>query len=225
MEKKSLRDTLKDHKELPWNCNSQNNNIEEDDIYFGVKFSWPPRCYPCSFCKREFKSAQALGGHMNVHRRDRARLRQSSPPDQHHHMDTDHGVNKFPLINLKLNPNPNPSSKRIFSSSFLSSSPSKKLSLLTSRAPSMVSSLSSPSSASLTGVKKLYESSSSPKSVGLRKKVDGRSSRFGDSYAFASEKRFGFVGKGEKSVSLNLEIGQVRGYEEHLDLELRLGYT
>ncbi|PVH65472.1 hypothetical protein PAHAL_1G000700 [Panicum hallii] len=38
-------------------------------------FTWPPRSYPCSFCKREFRSAQALGGHMNVHRRDRARLR------------------------------------------------------------------------------------------------------------------------------------------------------
>ncbi|KAJ8457835.1 hypothetical protein OPV22_030761 [Ensete ventricosum] len=40
---------------------------------------WPPRSYSCSFCRREFGSAQALGGHMNVHRRDRARLRQSSP--------------------------------------------------------------------------------------------------------------------------------------------------
>ncbi|KAK9065134.1 hypothetical protein SSX86_016517 [Deinandra increscens subsp. villosa] len=38
--------------------------------------SWPPRCYTCTFCKREFRSAQALGGHMNVHRRDRAMLRQ-----------------------------------------------------------------------------------------------------------------------------------------------------
>ncbi|XP_039780321.1 transcriptional regulator SUPERMAN-like [Panicum virgatum] len=43
-------------------------------------FTWPPRSYPCSFCKREFRSAQALGGHMNVHRRDRARLRHGSPP-------------------------------------------------------------------------------------------------------------------------------------------------
>lgn len=41
---------------------------------------WPPRSYTCSFCRREFRSAQALGGHMNVHRRDRARLKQSSPP-------------------------------------------------------------------------------------------------------------------------------------------------
>ncbi|XP_071720725.1 uncharacterized protein [Rutidosis leptorrhynchoides] len=43
---------------------------------------WPPRSYTCSFCRREFRSAQALGGHMNVHRRDRARLKQinnSSP--------------------------------------------------------------------------------------------------------------------------------------------------
>ncbi|KAK8955215.1 putative transcriptional regulator RABBIT EARS [Platanthera guangdongensis] len=42
---------------------------------------WPPRSYTCSFCFREFRSAQALGGHMNVHRRDRARLKQeaSSP--------------------------------------------------------------------------------------------------------------------------------------------------
>jgi C2H2-type zinc finger len=37
---------------------------------------WPPRSYSCTFCQREFRSAQALGGHMNVHRRDRARLRQ-----------------------------------------------------------------------------------------------------------------------------------------------------
>ncbi|KAL8517524.1 hypothetical protein ACS0TY_015684 [Phlomoides rotata] len=44
---------------------------------------WPPRSYSCSFCRREFKSAQALGGHMNVHRRDRARLKQSSNSPAH----------------------------------------------------------------------------------------------------------------------------------------------
>ncbi|KAK1305321.1 putative transcriptional regulator RABBIT EARS [Acorus calamus] len=46
--------------------------------------TWPPRSYTCTFCRREFRSAQALGGHMNVHRRDRARLRhsllQTTPP-------------------------------------------------------------------------------------------------------------------------------------------------
>ncbi|MCO5553531.1 hypothetical protein L7F22_007053 [Adiantum nelumboides] len=35
--------------------------------------NWPPRSYRCSFCHRLFTSAQALGGHMNIHRRDRAR--------------------------------------------------------------------------------------------------------------------------------------------------------
>ncbi|VFQ90939.1 unnamed protein product [Cuscuta campestris] len=39
---------------------------------------WPPRSYSCSFCAREFMSAQALGGHMNVHRRERARLKHQS---------------------------------------------------------------------------------------------------------------------------------------------------
>ncbi|GAB2299760.1 hypothetical protein Dimus_033813 [Dionaea muscipula] len=49
--------------------------------------SWPPRSYSCSFCKREFKSAQALGGHMNVHRRDRAMLKQipTTEATSHHH--------------------------------------------------------------------------------------------------------------------------------------------
>ncbi|XP_021768961.1 probable transcriptional regulator RABBIT EARS [Chenopodium quinoa] len=42
----------------------------------GGSIIWPQRSYSCSFCKREFRSAQALGGHMNVHRRDRALLKQ-----------------------------------------------------------------------------------------------------------------------------------------------------
>ncbi|KAL6838889.1 hypothetical protein ACP4OV_031325 [Aristida adscensionis] len=41
----------------------------------GLGGSWPPRSYTCAFCRREFRSAQALGGHMNVHRRDRAKMR------------------------------------------------------------------------------------------------------------------------------------------------------
>ncbi|XP_008794311.1 transcriptional regulator SUPERMAN-like [Phoenix dactylifera] len=30
--------------------------------------------YECMFCKRGFTTAQALGGHMNIHRKDRARM-------------------------------------------------------------------------------------------------------------------------------------------------------
>ncbi|XP_057249096.1 zinc finger protein 10-like [Beta vulgaris subsp. vulgaris] len=59
---------------------------------------WPPRSYSCSFCKREFRSAQALGGHMNVHRRDRALLKQvitthnidNDDDDHHHHHHSHH---------------------------------------------------------------------------------------------------------------------------------------
>ncbi|CAL5030329.1 unnamed protein product [Urochloa decumbens] len=46
--------------------------VDDDD---GLGGTWPPRSYTCAFCRREFRSAQALGGHMNVHRRDRAKMR------------------------------------------------------------------------------------------------------------------------------------------------------
>ncbi|KAI3896592.1 hypothetical protein MKX03_023167 [Papaver bracteatum] len=61
-----------------WEYNRSTYNYEKESN-LGCKLSWPPRPYTCSFCKREFRCAQALGGHMNVHRRDRARLNQSIP--------------------------------------------------------------------------------------------------------------------------------------------------
>ncbi|XP_073060198.1 zinc finger protein 10-like [Primulina eburnea] len=62
--------------------NSHGDSWEEQAFAFDAAGTlggcvWPPRSYPCSFCRREFRSAQALGGHMNVHRRERARLKQS----------------------------------------------------------------------------------------------------------------------------------------------------
>ncbi|GLT89539.1 hypothetical protein SLE2022_075170 [Rubroshorea leprosula] len=39
------------------------------------RISGNPRSYTCSFCKKGFSNAQALGGHMNIHRKDRAKLR------------------------------------------------------------------------------------------------------------------------------------------------------
>ncbi|KAF3789301.1 Transcriptional regulator SUPERMAN [Nymphaea thermarum] len=69
-----------------WTWNPRAPCLEVDDTWETRAFAedssnltWPPRSYPCTFCRREFRSAQALGGHMNVHRRDRARLRQLSP--------------------------------------------------------------------------------------------------------------------------------------------------
>ncbi|KAJ3706311.1 hypothetical protein LUZ61_010016 [Rhynchospora tenuis] len=65
--------------DYPWRYNHRRGiGLYSNGVIGG--FSWPPRSYGCSFCKREFRSAQALGGHMNVHRRERARLRQYSPP-------------------------------------------------------------------------------------------------------------------------------------------------
>ncbi|KAI3713596.1 hypothetical protein L1987_72177 [Smallanthus sonchifolius] len=73
-----------------WNSNSVAAKPQEEDDSWEVKAfaedtrnvmgtTWPPRSYTCTFCKREFRSAQALGGHMNVHRRDRARLHHAQP--------------------------------------------------------------------------------------------------------------------------------------------------
>ncbi|KAI3820021.1 hypothetical protein L1987_13877 [Smallanthus sonchifolius] len=36
------------------------------------------RSYECNFCKRGFTNAQALGGHMNIHRKHKAKLKESS---------------------------------------------------------------------------------------------------------------------------------------------------
>uniref|UniRef100_A0A1J3EQ52 Putative transcriptional regulator RABBIT EARS n=1 Tax=Noccaea caerulescens TaxID=107243 RepID=A0A1J3EQ52_NOCCA len=77
---------------------------------------WPPRSYTCSFCRREFRSAQALGGHMNVHRRDRARLKQSddqflfskssSSPEYPSHNNSD-DTSETSCYTLVFNSNPN----------------------------------------------------------------------------------------------------------------------
>ncbi|EYU32971.1 hypothetical protein ABFS82_07G043300 [Erythranthe guttata] len=40
------------------------------------------RSYECTFCKRGFTNAQALGGHMNIHRRDKAKAKQKNRDDE-----------------------------------------------------------------------------------------------------------------------------------------------
>ncbi|KAJ1270120.1 hypothetical protein BS78_06G030400 [Paspalum vaginatum] len=80
-------------------------------------FSWPSQrspptssSYTCGYCRREFRSAQALGGHMNVHRRDRARLRQcctahpASLPVVPGPSLIAHHQHRAPLPNLNLSP-------------------------------------------------------------------------------------------------------------------------
>ncbi|KAG5588088.1 hypothetical protein H5410_048522 [Solanum commersonii] len=50
--------TMKNVKEYSWD----NNYVDHQGGDLVGGFLWPPRSYTCSFCKREFKSAQALGG-------------------------------------------------------------------------------------------------------------------------------------------------------------------
>ncbi|KAL8224937.1 hypothetical protein R6Q57_017494 [Mikania cordata] len=50
------------------------NSVEEDDSHdHDLDGPGPVRSYGCIFCRRGFPTAQALGGHMNIHRKDRAK--------------------------------------------------------------------------------------------------------------------------------------------------------
>ncbi|KAF5446861.1 hypothetical protein F2P56_032459 [Juglans regia] len=40
------------------------------------------RSYDCTFCKRGFSNAQALGGHMNIHRKEKAKLKRFANESQ-----------------------------------------------------------------------------------------------------------------------------------------------
>ncbi|XP_062167625.1 uncharacterized protein LOC133873858 [Alnus glutinosa] len=56
-------------------------NLEKSDqMKWGSELqgSGQVRSYTCAFCQRGFSNAQALGGHMNIHRRDRAKLKQAA---------------------------------------------------------------------------------------------------------------------------------------------------
>ncbi|KAF9675395.1 hypothetical protein SADUNF_Sadunf09G0027900 [Salix dunnii] len=53
--------------------------------------------YECTFCKRGFSNAQALGGHMNIHRKDKAKLKHSSNNESRQSSDT-------PKINPSFSP-------------------------------------------------------------------------------------------------------------------------
>ncbi|KAK3193590.1 hypothetical protein Dsin_024900 [Dipteronia sinensis] len=181
-----------------WECDQKLSLEMEGD------HSWPPKNYNCSFCKREFRSAQALGGHMNVHRRDRARLRHLASP-------------------LLQFPNPNPNSSSSSSSSF-SSRPSFKFSPISPYArKSLVSTplaaFSSPSSNQEN--KLLLECR---RFGDMTKKKSMIRAEFGavELEDHAQKCKFGVFDEKEKVVSLELGIG-LKDPKEVLDLELRLG--
>ncbi|XP_031262449.1 zinc finger protein 11-like [Pistacia vera] len=180
----------------------------QGDNSFGL--TWPPRNYNCSFCKREFRSAQALGGHMNVHRRDRARLRQLPSP-----------VVEFqnPKFNSNSNPNPSFSSSSSPSSKFLPFPYSTK-SLLS---PSLTSFSSSSSASTNEEKKRLLECTGrdalTPRWGDVSKKKNMKAEWAGKLKGCAHK-----VSRKEEVISLDLEMG-LKDPKEVLDLELRLGHV
>ncbi|KAF6153245.1 hypothetical protein GIB67_036591 [Kingdonia uniflora] len=165
--------------------------------YFGG-FFWPPRSFTCTFCKRVFGSAQALGGHMNVHRRDRAKLRLCSPPKDH--------------TGESSNMNPNPS---IIDSSLVPSS-TRFRAMFTSFPtilPPSPASLSSPSHNSFTEEKIPSINGSSPLNSSSSKK---------ENLEKTMNTLRGFMEEDECKI-INLELGLGTDLNKELDLELRLG--
>lgn len=198
------------------NVTEQDGVGEGGDLLGG--FSWPPRSYTCTFCKREFRSAQALGGHMNVHRRDRARLRQiPSSRDLHlHSHNCSSNYNPHPNPNSKPNPNPN------FSPYCFSNM---------SSAPTMLPPLISSSPSSPPPNFPCVSHSTTHPSYRLRHRACQNLSMikpqilpYGvckyDSFPNENE---GEIVKKSDIIRLNLEIGFGESKSDDLDLELRLG--
>ncbi|KAK9993504.1 hypothetical protein SO802_023207 [Lithocarpus litseifolius] len=176
-----------------------NNFSFEEDHSCGV--SWPAKqVFTCNFCKRQFRSAQALGGHMNVHRKDRARLRllPSSSSDSH-------------------NPNPN-----------FTSSPSSSSSKFLPYTHHPLPFFSSPSSSSIDEEKKLELSHLPLNPQGRnnmnKKRIIGGILGLEELRGTFAQKDELKVLKKEDTIKLGLEIGLLKDPQESLDLELRLGF-
>lgn len=196
-----------------------NTSLGSEQDLVAAGFSWPPRSYVCSFCKREFRSAQALGGHMNVHRRDRARLRQSPTRDGGGNSSGNGG--QFSPLNLNLEPNPSSHSNL---SPFPSSS-SPPVSSLSTKFPQFTSKMPPPTEVKRCGGGDLAQAQSCKPITADFMKVKAAKGILGVD-RFDSGCKKGCEGfKKAGFVRLDLEIGLISPCKEELDLELRLGYT
>lgn len=241
--KNALSSSLKDHSlsnrgnwqtKNPWHNSGYrhtcNHSRSDHECLRGC--SWPPRSYPCTYCKREFRSAQALGGHMNVHRRDRARLRHSSPMDQtntfyqYHqdhnnqdqaeHADDDDDV--CPILTLNPNPNPNFAVSSSNTSSLVSPSP-------------LVSSFLSPSCSSLGKTVSCFRPVmvKSSKPMRIHEPPPPAAAAFDqeiDLCSFRSTMKNSVIGMRNSMMGTDLKLGDSSTDDQHhnyVDLELRLG--
>ncbi|MED6174721.1 hypothetical protein PIB30_071790 [Stylosanthes scabra] len=66
---------LEDYSKSSSSEETDRSSYEQNDQDMGTG-----RSYECVFCKRGFTTAQALGGHMNIHRKDRANNKGKIPP-------------------------------------------------------------------------------------------------------------------------------------------------
>ena len=202
------------------------NTHNKGDRFGFEEHSWPARNYACSFCKREFKSAQALGGHMNVHRRDRARLRSCLTPSSW-------VSSEFPN---KPNPSIEPNPTHLSSSSPSSSCISNNLLNCAHTSPLYIPSLTLSSSltpASPNGDKKPRRVS--PHLLPLlihqrceeikmsKNKASGLGVEEVRGCAIGEELKFFKSSTSEHNIKLELGIGLIK-QPEKLDLELRLGH-
>ncbi|CAJ1968959.1 unnamed protein product [Sphenostylis stenocarpa] len=188
--------------------------------------TWPARNYACSFCKREFRSAQALGGHMNVHRRDRARLRSSLSS----------WVSECPKPNPNTKPN-NPTLLPPYSSPSRSSDEPLNYANPSPLCSPCLTLSSSPLPTSTSGDKKPRLNTShshfpllSHQSCEIKMlMMSNNNTRSGFS---GNEEMKDCVGEeehkglkdNEQNITLELGIGLLKHQEEKLDLELRLGH-
>ncbi|XP_020112628.1 zinc finger protein GIS-like [Ananas comosus] len=67
-DKKESKGSTEDDRDSPNGDGSDDDDDDDDDTA-----SAKGQFYNCTFCKRGFSTAQALGGHMNIHRKERAR--------------------------------------------------------------------------------------------------------------------------------------------------------
>lgn len=183
--------------------------FEEDHHTCGTSWS-AKQCYSCRFCNRKFSSAQALGGHMNVHRLERARLRllASSVSESHSRNP------KFKACPT-LDSSPSSSSEKFLPHKHHDEYP--------------LPSLSSPLSAPTDEEKKLVIISELDPPLSLRGKDIRNKKRirgvlgFGELTGFAQIDEAPKVLREKGTVSLDLEIGLLKERKQDVDLELRLG--